>query len=177
MVVVVGVLAVIGVIAYRRYIATARTSEATQLTTAIRAAQEAHKSESGLYAAVSNDTSSFYPAIAPGSFRTEWGAPCTNCAGGDTDAWRKLSIHPAGPVMYGYASVAGVGGPSLSSTPPPAAAAMAMASSISDAAATLKATDPYYVTVAWGDSNADGNPCIVLSYSTSNQVVVQSEGE
>jgi type IV pilus assembly protein PilA len=173
-IVVVGILAVVGVAIYRHQSATARTAEATQLTAGIRAAQEAYKSEKGVYAAVSNDTSSFYPAAAPGSFKTEWGADCKNCI--DPAGWRKLNVHPAGPVMYGYATVSGVGGSSLSGgggsagpppgmridTPPPV---------------TLTATDPFYVTVAWGDTDADGKPCIVMSYSTSNQIIVQSAGE
>jgi type IV pilus assembly protein PilA len=176
-VVVVGILAVIGAVAYSRHRATARTAEATNLTAAIRVAQEAFKSERGVYAAVSTNTSSFYPATAPGRFVTQWGGACSNCVDGDPDGWKKLSMSTAGPVMYGYATVAGIGGADLGGTPSPPSAGLTTASAFAEAATTIKATDPYYVTVAWGDTDGNGTPCIVLSYSTSNQLVIQAEGE
>ena len=175
-VVIVGVLAVLGMIGYRRYVTGAHTAEAKYLTGGIRAAQEAFKSEKGVYADVSADTSSFYPAVAPGKFTTEWGGACTNCKG-DPYAWRKLAIRPAGPVMYGYATVAGIGGADLSAVPPPPKVASMSPAAASGAAPTISTTDPFYVTIAWGDTDADGDPCVVMSYSTSNQLVIQSAGE
>jgi prepilin-type N-terminal cleavage/methylation domain-containing protein len=176
-VVVVGILSVIGIVAYSRQRATARTAEATNLTAGIRTAQEAFKSESGIYAAVSTNASSFYPASSPGRFVTQWGGACTNCVGGDPDGWKKLSMHASGPVMYGYATVAGVGAAGLAGAPPPPSSQPMTASALANAATVLKATDPYYLTVAWGDTDGNGTPCIVMSYSTSNQLVIQAEGE
>lgn len=178
-VVIVGVLAVLGALGYRRYVTTAHTAEATHLTGGIRAAQEAFKVEKGVYADVSQDTSSLYPAKAPGKFVTEWGGSCTNCAKSDPDAWKHLAVRPSAPVMYGYATVAGIGGGSLAAVPPPpkvSASAFSPPGSGSGAE-PIRATDPYYVTVAWGDTDADGTPCVVMSYSTSNQLVIQSAGE
>jgi type IV pilus assembly protein PilA len=171
-VVVVGVLAVIAILGYRRYTATARTAEAKQLTGGIRAAQEAYKTEKGIYAAVSTSESSFYPAASPGKFVTAWGDKCTNCV--DVDAWKRLAVEPGAPVMYGYATIADVGANAGSYSPPSGST-----NSISglEGASEIKATDPFYVTVAKGDTDGDGIPCIVTSYSTSNQLVVQSEGE
>jgi type IV pilus assembly protein PilA len=159
-VVVVGVLGVLAVLGYRKYTATARTAEAKQVTGGIRAAQEAYKTEKGIYAAVSASNTSFYPAAVPGPFVTAWGDKCTNCANGDVDGWRKLAVEPGAPVMYGYATIAGVGG----NVP-------------GNVVQSLGATDPFYVTVAMGDTDGDGIPCTVTSYSTSNQLLVQSEGE
>jgi type IV pilus assembly protein PilA len=176
-VVVVGILAVIGVVVYSRQRATARTSEATNMTAGIRTAQEAFKSERGIYAAVSTNTSAFYPAAAPGQFVTQWGGACSNCVDGDPNGWKKLSMHTAGPVMYGYATVAGIGAAGLGGTASPLSSQATMAAANAEAATTLKATDPYYVTVAWGDTDGNSVPCIVMSYSTSNQLVIQSEGE
>ncbi len=165
-VVLVGVLAVIAVLGYRRYIATARSAEAKQVTAGIRIAQEAFKSEKGIYAAVSMDETSYYPAATPGKFVTAWGGACGNCAAGDTNAWHKLGFHPAEPVMFGYATIADVG-----------ANAGGFAGPLNGGSVPLRATDPFYVTVAWGDTDGDGVPCTVTSYSTSNQLVVQREGE
>jgi len=170
-VVIVGILGVIGFAIYRRHRATVRTTEATQVTAGIRVAQEAVITERGTYASVSNDSTSYYPAATPGPFVTEWGGKCTNCAGGDVDGWNKLAFHPSGPVMFGYATVAGIGGDSLAVNKPSAA------NDVDTKSASLKATDPFYITVAWGDTDGDGVPCVVLSYSTSNQIIVKSAGE
>ena len=159
-VVVVGVLAVLAILGYRRYAATARTAEAKQVTGGVRAAQEAYKAEKGVYAAVSSNQASFYPSAAPGPFVTAWGDKCTNCV--DIDAWRRLAVEPGAPVMFGYATVGCLGGTCASGFVAPV---------------ELKATDPFYVTVAQGDTDGDGVQCVVTSYSTSNQLVVQSEGE
>lgn len=167
-VVVVGILAVLAIIGYRRYTATARSAEAKQITGGIRMAQEAFKTEKGIYAVVSNDDASFYPAAAPGKFITAWGGACTNCASGDPNAWNQLNVHPGAPVMFGYATIGGLGA-TATATPSGMLAAASFA--------TLKATDPFYITVAWGDTDGDGIPCTVTSYSTSNQLVVMSEGE
>ena len=174
MVVIVGILGVIGFAIYRRHQATIRTTEATQVTAAIRVAQAAVKSERGTYASVSSSTTAYYPASTPADFVTEWGGDCFNCAGGDVNGWRKLAVHPSGPVMFGYATVAGLGGSAMMGN---AAPLTVTASEFAAPAAGLSATDPYYVTVAWGDTDADGVPCVVLSYSTSNQIVVKSAGE
>ena len=170
---IVGILAVLGVLGYRRYTATAHMAEATNLTGHIRAAQEAFKTEKGVYAEVSGSTSSFYPAAAPGSFVTQWGEDCKNCKGGDVDGWKKLAVTPSGPVMFGYATVAGVGAGAYSGEGAPPKASMAAPLPPDE----LKPTSPYFVTVAWGDTNADGTPCIVTAYSFSNQLVIQSAGE
>ena len=170
-VVLVGVLAVLAVLGYRRYMATARSAEAKQVTGGVRMAQEAYKTEKGIYAGVSSSDTAYYPAAAPGKFVTAWGGPCTNCL--DPNAWQTLAVNPPGPVMFGYATVANIGGspspgggPAAADfVPPPAAFA------------PLSSTDPFYVTVAWGDTDGNGIPCTVTSYSTSNQLVVQSEGE
>jgi type IV pilus assembly protein PilA len=168
-VVVVAILGVLAILGYRRHVATARSAEAKQVTGGIRGAQEAYKTEKGIYASVSSTDVSYYPAAVPGKFATAWGAPCTNCASGDPDGWKKLAVAPAAPVMFGYATVANVGG-----TGGGAGAGGAMPASATD---PLSATDPFYVTVAWGDTDGNGIPCTVTSYSTSNQIVVQSEGE
>ena len=174
-VVVVGILGVLAILGYRRHTATARTAEAKQVTAGIRAAQEAYKTEKGIYAAVSLDDTSYYPAATPGKFVTAWGGKCANCAAGDPDGWRKLAVEPGAPVMFGYATIAGLGGTGGGGAGGGSGAASSGGSMAPLAA--LRATDPFYVTVAWGDTDGDGVPCTVTSYSTSNQLVVQSEGE
>jgi type IV pilus assembly protein PilA len=169
-VVVVAILAVLAILGYRRYTTTAKSAEAKQVTGGIRMAQEAYKTEKGVYVTVSSNDTSFYPAATPGKFVTAWGAPCTNCV--DPNAWHNLPMAPPAPVMFGYATVSNFGGSSSGGSSGMAAMAPPQA-----AAAPLSATDPFYVTVAWGDTDGDGIPCTITSYSTSNQLLVQSEGE
>ena len=64
-VVVVAILAVLAILGYRRYIATARSAEAKQVTGGIRMAQEAFKTEKGIYAVVSSSDTAYYPATNP----------------------------------------------------------------------------------------------------------------
>lgn len=172
-VVIVGVLAVIGMVVYTRYRTAARLSEATNMTAGIRAAQEAFKAENGVYAAVSNDVNSFYPAPTPGKFVTAWGSKCLNCV--DANAWKRLNVAPHAPVMYGYATVGSVGSALAASAVPNGAGVDIASPSTLAGAGTLGATTPVYVTVAWGDSDADGKPAMVVSYSVSNQIFVQQE--
>src|SRR5438093_207585 len=101
-VVIVAVLAVLGLMAYRHHKAVSRLAEATQLIGAIRTAQNEFKEETGVYANVSKDATSYYPAAEPGPFVTAWGGSCSNCLA--ANGWTSLNVHPSGPVMYGYAT-------------------------------------------------------------------------
>jgi prepilin-type N-terminal cleavage/methylation domain-containing protein len=167
------VVVVVGVLlGYRRHAATARTAEAKQVTGGIRAAQEAYKTEKGIYAAVSSNPASYYPSATPGAFVTAWGKQCTNCV--DVDAWKRLAVEPAAPVMFGYATIADVGGNAAGYGDPTGTGTTGGGAADLE---QLKATDPFYITVAKGDTDGDGKPCFVTSYSTSNQLLVVSEGE
>lgn len=176
-VVIVGVLSVLAVVGFRRYRARARMAEATNMSTAIRAAQERYKAETGVYAPVSLTTDDFYPAANPGKFATQWGADCGNCV--NAKAWERLTLRPEAPVVFGYSSVAGIGGATVSTTYAggPRGAQGEVNGSVGSFGSAVKATEPFYLAVAWGDTDGDGVPCIVLSFSHSNQLVVQGEGE
>ncbi|HEY8077461.1 MAG TPA: hypothetical protein VIF62_25220 [Labilithrix sp.] len=150
------------------------------MTGAIRAAQNAFKAEHGTYANVSTDTASYYPAANPGSFVTAWGGPCANCNAGVS--WDNIEVRPKSPVMFGYATVAGIGAAALNgaNNPPPGPAAMApMAARAAGpggpgpAGAVIGPADPFFLTVAWGDPNADGDTTIVYGYSMTSEIVVK----
>lgn len=171
-VVIVAVLAVLGIVGYRRYVASAHMAEATNMSSEIRAGQERHKTETGIYASISQSLSGFYPATTPGKFVTEWGGPCTSCFA--PRDWEKIAVKSSGPVMFGYATVAGVGGAPAPAPPPAANQPQAMALNNAEA---LASTTPFYATVAWGDTDGDGVPCVVMSYSYTNNLLVQGDGE
>lgn len=182
-VVIIGILAVIALVAYRRNIAAVRTTEATNMITNIRSGQEAHKAEKGVYANVSNSITSYYPAAAPGARVTQWGGPCSNCSGGDVHAWDNINVHADGPVLFGYATTAGIGGGGgggerAAMGPPPASVGVAeIDQAIESQRTVIGAADPMFVALAEADANEDGTKCHVLGLSHSNHVVVTNEGE
>jgi len=105
----VGVLAALAIFGVRRWIRYSRLGEAQNIVGNIRTSEEAFLSENGAYFDVSNaiGTGNTYPATNPGSFKTAWGASCTNCT--SVNAWKKLGVNPTAPVMFGYSVVAGPG--------------------------------------------------------------------
>jgi len=171
-VVIITILAVIGVVGYRRYRAAAYMNEATHMLGSIRAAQMEYKSESGVFATVSNSPDSYYPNATPGAYKTGWGAPCSNCV--TTTAWEKLKISAPGPVIFGYATVAGVGG-MPSSIPQPINPESA--SVIASEAPRIGPTDPYYIAVAHGDTNGNSIFCTIVGVSGSNDLLITNENE
>lgn len=182
-VVIIGILAVIALVAYRRKIAATRVTEATNMITNIRGGQEAHKAEKGVYANVSQSITSFYPSASPGAKVTQWGAPCTNCAGGDPNGWDKINVHADGPVIFGYATTAGIGGgimmmgASSSSGGTPAIGDTEIDSVIASQTAVIGAADPMFIALAEADADEDGKKCHVLGLSHSNHIVVTNEGD
>ena len=173
-VVLVGVLATVSAMLYRQHRTAAHVAEATGLANGIRAAQEQYKAEIGTYANVSTTETAYYPAASPGPFKTAWGGAC----GGNCNVeWTTLHVRPDGPVMYGYATVAGAGGTTLSDSlaraagaPPPSTGMAAPPSS-----APPSSTDPFYVVAALGDTDGDGQPSLVIGSSASNDLIVTTE--
>jgi type IV pilus assembly protein PilA len=98
---IVGVLAVIAVVGYRKYILHSKISEAQQIISAIRIAQEDYRAEKGTYA---NIGTNFCPAGA-GTSDKKWGWNPA-CDGGSA-TWATLPVHVDGPVQFAYATVAG----------------------------------------------------------------------
>ncbi|HEY6458951.1 MAG TPA: prepilin-type N-terminal cleavage/methylation domain-containing protein [Polyangiaceae bacterium] len=110
-VVIIGVLATLAIVGYRKLVTNSHVSEATNMVQNIRAAQEGYHSETMQYANISTSVVSgpYYPTPASGVWNarqvTAWGAPCTNCQ--PNMDWSMLPLHPDGPVMFGYATTGG----------------------------------------------------------------------
>jgi prepilin-type N-terminal cleavage/methylation domain-containing protein len=160
-VVIVGVLAMIGLVAYRKFILSSKTSEAIYMVGSIRSAQEGYRAETLGYLDVSAAFAHYYPTDAPDNHKTAWGG-----AGYDKDNWMQLGARPDGPVYYGYKCAAGGAGatpPTLTglATPPTWAAT----------------TGPWYVILAKGDVDANGTPSYVAGSSFTGEIYVENEGE
>jgi prepilin-type N-terminal cleavage/methylation domain-containing protein len=106
-VVMIGILAMIGAVAYRKYVRAAHVEEAQNIVISIRQAEEAFFAENGAYLDVSGDLGigHTYPAQNPGAFVTAWGAPCSWCRNPNS-GWDGLAVSPSAPVYYGYAVIA-----------------------------------------------------------------------
>ena len=83
-VVIIGVLASLAIVGYRKLITSSHVSEATNMVQNIRVAQEGYHAETQQYANISKSvTGPFYPSISPvETLVTAWGAPCAVCAAG-----------------------------------------------------------------------------------------------
>jgi type IV pilus assembly protein PilA len=103
----IGVLAALSLVGYRRYINAAQAAEAKSMIQMIRGGQETYKSEMLQYLNVSSGINAYYPNPNPTDLRYAWVFP-----GGDGYAnWMLLNLNPDGPVRFGYACVSGFGSP------------------------------------------------------------------
>ena len=168
-VVIVGILAALAVVGYRRLVTSSHVSEATNMVQSIRVAQEAYMGETQQYANISATLSSWYPLASPiGNQATAWGGKCTNCA--SNMDWSMLPLHVDGPVLFGYATVAG--GPTV--TPSPASL------TVNGQSIGLPASPPtaWYLVAAHCDlDSAGGATTTVFTTSWGNQVYVDQAGQ
>ncbi|MDB4942329.1 MAG: hypothetical protein JWP97_1863 [Labilithrix sp.] len=154
---IVGVLAVIAVVGYRKFTLTAKVSEAQNMISAIRIAQEDYKVERGTYADLS--TLSWCPSDGMAQAKTDWYTPA--CAG-----WRALPVHVDGPVQFGYKTIA-----SPSALPSIGWVDMS-------AAAAIATTRPWYVIQAQADLDGQGTPYTELvGTSFQNTIFSHQEGQ
>ena len=107
---IVGVLAVIAVVGYRKLTLSAKVTEARNMISAIRIAQEDYKLERGVYA---NLGATPCPSGA-GTAQKKWAWTPTCAGGGTLPNWTALPVHSDGPVQFGYATVAGTAAPPAS---------------------------------------------------------------
>jgi prepilin-type N-terminal cleavage/methylation domain-containing protein len=112
---IVGVLAVLATVGYRRWTRGTYVAEATDMLGNIRTAENSFFAENGGYFNVTGTAASpqrgagnSYPATHPGAFVSDWGGPCAACTG-NPNAWQQLGIQASGPVHFGYSCMAGDG--------------------------------------------------------------------
>jgi prepilin-type N-terminal cleavage/methylation domain-containing protein len=165
-VVIVGVLAVLATVAYRKWILSSYTAEAQDMLTNIRTAEESFRAENGGYLGVAPALSkaNLYPSTSPkATIKTAWGGTCA--VAGCNAAWATLNVAPNGPVRFGYTVVAG----SAADTPPSPAGIASLAG---------LAGQPWYVAEAICDVDEDTTTPDTTLYATSagNQIVIINEG-
>jgi len=160
-VVIVGILAVIAVVGYRRYMLSAKITEAQGVISAIKIAQEDHRAERGLYANIGDGN--LCPQNTPtGKIITGWNPAC----GGGSGTWNALPVHVSGPVLFGYLTTAGND-------------AFVAPNGTAWVAWNAPAARPWYTVVARCDLDADGdatNRTELVSASFTNSIFTHNEG-
>lgn len=132
-VVIVGILSVLAVSGYRKYVFRARSSEATQILQGIRASQELYFQSFGEYCG--NENLSLWPANQPTENKVSWDQPNMPAP------WKQLGFRSPGSVWFQYSIVAGRPG---NGNPP-------------DRTFQEAPTGPWFVAIAKGDFMPDDN--------------------
>jgi type IV pilus assembly protein PilA len=178
---IVGILAVLGIVGYRKLILSAHTSEATHMVQAIRVAEEAYHAETQVYVSTSSDgITGTFPSLAPGAFITAWSTPAPPGPGqcgpyplpGAPACFGLIPVHVDGPVAYGYATVAGSAGTASLAVALPAPASV----SLSGPPGTSP-TDWYWITATGNPAGyaSGANMSYVVGNSFSNDLFVQDQ--
>jgi type IV pilus assembly protein PilA len=158
---IVGVLAVIAVVGYRKLVLSAKLTEAKNIISGARIAQEGYRTERGIYANLT--TSPLCPSAGTAQVKVAWN---TGCGGGPT--WAVLPLHVDGPVQFGYTTVAG--STSLPTTIGLPVAFVTVPSAVG--------TDPWYYVTASADLDGQGGlQTELVGSSWQNTIFVANEGE
>jgi type IV pilus assembly protein PilA len=176
-VVIIGVLASLAIVGYRKLVTSSHVSEATNMVQNIKVAQEGFHSETQQYANISASvvTGPFYPAATPtGRLETAWGAVCGGQCLAGMD-WSMLPLHVDGPVLFSYATVAGAANTSPTDK----------AVTVNGQTLTFPNPSPtdWFVVAATCDLDASGSSpgtasnTNVYTTSWSNQTYVSNEGQ
>lgn len=162
-----GILAALAILGYRKYINSAHSSEAQAIIQGIRGGEEAYKAETLVYIGCSGcgaagcapgagTLTTYYPMGNPSQVSYNWSQP------GHTDyaCWKLLNVTADGPVRYGYGVVAGAPGMT-----------MPVANSFSNPPTwPAPPTNPWYIVQAQGDPSGQGIKDLYLASSFSGEV-------
>lgn len=171
---IIGVLATVAVVAYRRWVRTAYVTEAQDMVSKIRSAEEAFVSENGVgYLDVSGQLGAgyTYPLQNPTNKKTAWGGPCGWCKN-PAVGWTGLNVNSQAPVIFGYSVIADAAQPPSARVP-----------SISVNGSPMNLGNmgingsPWYFIEADANVSGDGVSFThVYAMSGTNQVFVDGEG-
>lgn len=156
-VVILGILAAIAIIAYRKYVQSAKTSEAYTILGDIRAKQEAYRAEFSQYCRVSPtiDDGNRHPGAAPrvDGKKTAWAPVPIN--------WQQLGVRPDGAVWMGYVTTAGLPGQNIAGAQAP----------------TINVNDHWWAARAVVDQDGDANFSYYEAVNGARGIAILNEGE
>ncbi|MGK4004320.1 type II secretion system protein [Sorangium sp. So ce1036] len=167
----VGVLAALGMVGYRKYMDAAGMAEPKAVIQGIRGAQEAYKAEMLVYLNVSGALDDWYPTGPLDDRKRGW----NDSSHSDFANWQRLNVTTDGAVRFGYAVVAGVGTGftvtahddfTWTGLPGPPLADPNFAPS-----------GPWYAIQAAGDRDGDGTLALLLTTSTMSGIYWENDTE
>jgi type IV pilus assembly protein PilA len=167
----IGVMASLAIVGYRKYLNAAQAGEAKAMIQGIRAGEESYKSEMLVYLNVSGTLTNYYPHDPTASKNDEkwaWVQPGDSRYFSATQGWQLLNVSADGPVRFGYAVVAGVG-----PTAPPAPVGFAKP----PIWPTINAGIPWYVVQAANQRRATSSVVLFISSSLSGEIYGENDDQ
>lgn len=159
---IVGVLATVGIYGVNKYIQSSKTTEAIQIISAIKAAQEQYRADTLAYKDVSGKNQlTYYPAATPTNKAFAWG----DVSSTEGKAYRELGVSTDAPVRMVYGCAAGSG----------AIAVPTPAMTVANWPGTIQ--QPWYVVQALGDVDGDNIRSVYVSSSFTSRIFVDKDGE
>ncbi len=168
---IIGVLTVLAIVGYRRWVRSAHMTEANDIISSIRQGEERFYGETGGYLDVTGalGVGNDFPATSPGKFVTQWSTSCTGCK--TPNGFVTLGVSPNAPVIFGYSVIA-----DAVKTPSGRGVSFKVNGKAFDFS-SLTAGAPWYVVEADANISGDGtNYTHVYGMSGSNQLWVDGEG-
>ncbi len=159
-VVIVGVLAAIGSLGYRRYVNASRAAEVGNVLGMISAGEGAYYEETYKYYTVSSSLSNYYPMTTPGRKLYAWQQSRPEFA-----KFRTLGVMPSSPVAFGYAVVAGTASDSIP------------ALGLSGSYSLPSPTGHWFVAKAVGDVDGNGVQSRYIASSFTSEIYAENDGE
>jgi type IV pilus assembly protein PilA len=160
---IVGILAVIAVVGYRKLVLAAKVTEAKNVISGARIAQEGYRTERGIYADLGGTPLCPLATSGTAQVKVGWDPSC-----GNAPTWAVLPIHVDGPVQFGYGTKAGTGAPPGGMIGQPTGF-VTVAAGVGN--------DPWYYVTASADLDGAGMPFTELvGTSWGNQIFVANEG-
>ena len=163
-----GVLASVAIVSFRKYLLRAKVSEAYTMLGVIRERQETYRAEFNQFCDVSSSAhdgtvgsaSGFWPTASPGAAPTDWYASLPA-------EWTQLGVKPSGPVYFRYDTVGGN----------PGVAPSFFGSDLGYAALPDAQKDAWWAAHAYGDLDGDGTRSTFEAFSLTNRIWVKDSLE
>lgn len=156
-VLIMGVLAGLAGYGVRNYVLEAKKAEAGSMLTQIRATEESYKDETFVYLGLSNFTL-WHPTNDPGGVHHGWHSSDNAMR----TVFDTLGVMPNGTVEFSYAVVAGDAGTSFPTLP------------LTETITLPDPDGPWYIGMAKGDLNGDGDYVYAVTYSGNAVIHVEN---
>lgn len=168
----VGILAALAIVGFRKYINSAGIAEPKAMIQLIRQGEVQYKLDAAQYLGCAGcgalgcgqgagTLTSYYPMATPSSKKYTWQQPSP-----EYDCWRRMNVTTDGTVRFGYAVVAG--GP---------ADAVKQPVGFTQLGAFQQPSDAWFVVQAAGDRDEDSEQALLCANSWSNEIYFENDTE